>query len=282
MKVIILSLILAGNLNCMLEDSLRDTGSQESLEQSVSDVGDEDECVALVSALHQNYADVDTVRNIVAGMAINNGEYDGLLLEFSDKHECSNVVKELIGAGAKINCRDESRNTPLILATSNGCAETALALIGGSKDKAEAKRYVNLCNDNGTTALMRAAEYNVDSWCDTSHPYGGAAGAGVAVVKSLLEVGTDRKIQNKYGKTALMYAAQAGNVEIVKVLLNPYKGAGVNLKTPKDPKRLWDKPKSALDYARDGAGYKKNKLNKGRYEEIITLISEAISKHKTK
>lgn len=92
-----------------------------------------------------------------------------------------------------------------------------------------------------------------------------AAAAGlVEVVKELLERGADINVKSKEGQTALMLAADFGQVEAVRVLLA--KGADLKAKDQDE----W----TALQYATmrvDGSADERKKT----YEEIVRLLKEA-------
>ena len=92
-----------------------------------------------------------------------------------------------------------------------------------------------------------------------------AAAAGlVEVVKEMLERGADINIKSKEGQTALMLAADFGQVEAVRLLIA--KGADLKAKDQDE----W----TALQYATmrvDGSADEKKKT----YQEIVRLLKEA-------
>lgn len=119
--------------------------------------------------------------------------------------QATKIVALLLDADARIECRDNSENTPLILAADKGYTELVRELI-----RRGANRYAE--NADGQTALMRAAF--------GSHETLRALLDGYA--KSEL----DRK--SKSGNTALMEASSHGCTDCVALLLE--KGAGVQLR----------------------------------------------------
>ena len=149
-------------------------------------------------------------------------------------------------AGADLNLLDDEDQTPLMVAAEwNDVGKTKLLLEAGAD--------VNAKNCYGETALMKAAEENVD------------------IVKLLLEAGADVNVRNSRGETVLMKAARSDDVNIVKLLIEA--GAAIDaqdneLKTalmkvhqhsinytkvlPESEADIEDiKEKTAMDYAAD-------------------------------
>jgi ankyrin repeat protein/thiol-disulfide isomerase/thioredoxin len=104
-------------------------------------------------------------------------------------------VKALIHDGAKVDGRDDSLRTPLILAASTGNVAIVQALLKAGAD-------VNARNIGGSTALM------------------GAAWAGdVPLVRILLDAKAQVNSTNDMGRTALHLAARGGKTEVMEPLL---------------------------------------------------------------
>lgn len=120
-------------------------------------------------------------------------------------------IKELLGKGADINCRECNGQTPLIVTVSKlSTSIKALKLLissGASLDAADNK---------GNTALIYAAEKN-----------------NVGAMNELIDAGCNMDIQNKNGETALYVAAFNGSYEACRHLLS----AGANLETTAKYKR---------------------------------------------
>jgi hypothetical protein len=81
--------------------------------------------------------------------------------------------------GSDLNEKDVYGSTPLIIATTFGKTEIALALIEAGAD-------LNIKNNDGSTALITAAFF-----CRTE------------IVKDLLDKGADKNLKNNYGSNAL-------------------------------------------------------------------------------
>jgi ankyrin repeat protein len=106
----------------------------------------------------------------------------------------ADLIPLLLAAGADINSRDESGQTPLMFAAIRG--------LEGAWEMQTKKEYP-----------LRPGRPKTD-W--------------PRVVETLAKAGADLNLQTKDGITALMAAAARGNVEICRVLVDS--GADVNLK----------------------------------------------------
>ncbi len=112
------------------------------------------------------------------------------------------LVQLLLGAGAKLNARNEYGQTALMHLGANATPELIRLLVGaGAK--------LNFTDKDGDTALM-----NIARW--------GKAEA----LRALVEAGAKVNERNHNGDTALMLAAAEAELDNVKVLLNA--GADVN------------------------------------------------------
>ena len=101
-------------------------------------------------------------------------------------------VKELIAAGVDVNIGCECHgNSALMTATRSGHPFCLIELIRAGADDHQ--------NKTGSTALMLVS----DSGC----------------LEELMEAGADVNINDDYKFTPLIYAAEKGNVEIVKMLI---------------------------------------------------------------
>jgi len=124
----------------------------------------------------------------------------------------SDKVAALIHEGAKVDARDDSLSTPLILASSTGAVQVAQTLLKAGAD-------VNATNANGSTALMDAA------------------GIGCApLVRILLDAKAQVNLRNDLGRTALHRAAREGKIPIMELLL----AAGADQLAQSDIGRAFD------------------------------------------
>ena len=105
------------------------------------------------------------------------------------------AIKSLIEKGAKIDARDGSGATALLVATHANKVEAARALIAAGAD-------VN-------------AKDNIE---DSPYLYAGARGH-LDILKLTLAHGADLKSINRYGGTALIPACERGHVETVDTLI---------------------------------------------------------------
>jgi ankyrin repeat protein len=150
-------------------------------------------------------------------------------------------VRKLLAAGADCNERDGDGATALMLAAHAGDLGMVKTLIDAGAD-------VNAKDERGWGALMKAA-YNadldrgfadvaqalVDAGADVEAPIGYgvrplmlAAGYGeTAVVETLLHAGADVLARNDGGLTALMMVKQKHYVDVINLLHEAEREAGV-------------------------------------------------------
>jgi ankyrin repeat protein len=151
------------------------------------------------------------------------------------------AVRGLLSAGADVNLRDSEGSTLLMLAAHSGNLAMVSALL-------EAGTEVNACDERGWSALMKAA-YNadldrgfadvvqalIDAGADVEMPIGYgirplmlASGYGeTAVVETLLKAGADVTARNEGGLTALMMVKQKHYVDVINMLHEAERDAGV-------------------------------------------------------
>lgn len=141
---------------------------------------------------------------------------------------------------ADLNLRDESGNTPLIQAAFYLQAPQLAPFLERGAD-------VNAANTAGLTALMKAVSdvEKIRLLLKRGAKVNGVSGAGntaliiacfefgaAPVVRELLKAGGDVRAANKRGANALMAAAEAGDVDVLRLLLDH--GADPNSKaTPR-------------------------------------------------
>ena len=185
-----------------------------------------------LTALHQAAArgNLDMVKELVqAGAEVNAITKDGRTpLFYAASRGKASTVSYLLDKKAEINLADEKGVTPLILAAGSGNAalvkfmvvnkkanfaatakDGTTALIAGAKNPeivkflAEKMPNVNGVNPDGNTVLHLCAET-----------------ADEETVRKLLYYGAKEDLPNKKGETPILLAARAGNVDMVKRLLN--------------------------------------------------------------
>ena len=105
------------------------------------------------------------------------------------------AVLSLLAAGAKINATDERGRTAVIAATHANQVETVRALITAGAD-------INIR----------------DNRLDNPFLYASAEGL-FEIVQLTIEANADTRLTNRFGRTALIPAAERGHVEIVRELL---------------------------------------------------------------
>lgn len=150
-------------------------------------------------------------------------------------------ARRMLAAGADVNSRDAEGATLLMLASHAGNLAMVMALI-------DAGAEVNESDERGWTALMKAA-YNaeldrgfadvaqalIDAGANVEAPisYGIrplmlAAGYGeTAVAETLLKAGADVLARNDGGLTALMMVKQKHYVDVINLLHEAERDAGV-------------------------------------------------------
>jgi ankyrin repeat protein len=127
------------------------------------------------------------------------------------------IIETLLYFGAKVNVRDEERQTPLMNLDEDANAELVRLLV-----KHGAK--VNSIDEEGNTALIHTVEY-----------------AKPEVLQELISNGARINVRNKEGETALTLAAYEDDLEKVRILL--LAGADVDLKN-EDGESAWDQTDS--------------------------------------
>lgn len=185
-----------------------------------------------LTALHQAAArgNLDMVKELVqAGAEVNAVTKDGRTpIFYAAERGKASTVSYLLDKKAEINLADEKGVTPLILAARCGNAalvkflvvnkkanfaatakDGTTALIAGAKTPeivkflAEKMPNVNGVDPDGNTVLHLCAET-----------------ADEETVRKLLYYGAKEDLPNKKGETPILLAARAGNVDMVKRLLN--------------------------------------------------------------
>lgn len=176
-----------------------DLEAVEQLAFSTADVNVRDKGTNMTALEHAvengNLEIVHTL--LIAGARVNlKNESGRTALMLLRENATDKLVRELLSAGAKVNARDKSGSTSLMNAASfSNFAAVKQLLENGAK--------VDLKDEDGKTALMYAA--------DNSDP---------RIAKLLIDVGAAVNAKDEDGKTALMIAAYEGDPETVKLLLS--------------------------------------------------------------
>ena len=146
---------------------------------------------------------------LVAGADSNSRDGEGATMLMLASHACNlHMVLALIEAGAEVNASDERGWTPLMKAAYNpelnrGFADVVQALI-------DAAANVEMPISYGIRPLMLAAGYGE-----------------TAVVEALLKAGADVMARNEGGLTALMMVKQKHYVDVINLLHEAERDAGV-------------------------------------------------------
>lgn len=149
--------------------------------------------------------DLEAFTELIAGRDVNkrDKQSETTALEHAVKNGNREMLQLLVAAGAKVNEKNSSGETVLMMFDDDATSDLIWDLINSGAD-------VNLKDDNGNTALMRAA--SVDN---------------LEAVKALIEAGAKLNDRCKPGLTALMQAASGGYVNIVRALV--IAGADINV-----------------------------------------------------
>jgi hypothetical protein len=141
--------------------------------------------------------DLEALTALIAGTDVNlrDKRSHTTALEHAVKNANREMVQLLLSSGAKVNAKNSSNETALMMFDDDATSDLLWDLINaGAK--------VNLKDDFGNTALMQAAASN-----------------NLEALKALIDAGAEVNIKNKQGRTALMFAASEGNVNIVRALV---------------------------------------------------------------
>ncbi len=151
----------------------------------------------------------------------------------------------LLTAGANVNCRDETGDTPLIIAVFNQDPKIVQALINRGAN-------VHFRSDiHNITALAKASGYPRRAGIQETHQ--------IQIVRILLKAGANPNVRTDEGYTPIMMASGWGNTPIVMELLAA--GADISLKNRKG--------KTALQIATSKTDYVESRPYKAETAKII-------------
>ncbi|HLA10111.1 MAG TPA: ankyrin repeat domain-containing protein [Pyrinomonadaceae bacterium] len=148
--------------------------------------------------------ELEEVSNLIAGREVNLRDKVSrtTALEHAVLNANREMVQLLLSAGAKVDAKNESGETVLMMLDADATTDLVWDLINAGAD-------VNAKDNGDNTPLIEAA-----------------SGSNVEVLKTLLEAGAKVNATNKQKQTALMMAASEGMVNNVRLLL--LSGAEVN------------------------------------------------------
>ena len=141
-------------------------------------------------------------------------EKDTAIMKACRNCNAINVVSFLLENGANINDKDTINQTPLIIASQNGCKDIVLALLGAGAN-------IHHRNDQGENALISAAQ---EGHIDT--------------VKLLLDAGADVNQSNADGETALDLAIRLRQKkDVIDLLREKSQAEGIKKRKKKSMKK---------------------------------------------
>ncbi len=191
----------------------------------------------LISKYHANVEAIDGYRQKTALMK-------------AAKHGHMGTIDMLIECGAKVEAIDNHKMTALMKAAENGQTHTIDMLI--SKYNAN----FDAIDDNKMTVLMHIVR---NGYKDTVYMFMSKYRAKVEAIINA---------KNDYGRTALMYAAENGNIDIANMLIS----------CNADVTAIDDNGKTALMYMYDYIVDTLNKLSSESLSEKITPIRIQVDK----
>jgi ankyrin repeat protein len=157
------------------------------------------------------------------------------------KNDDPTTVKALITAGADVNAKDKSGETPLHIAAVRGYNEITSLLINEGANINTRNKYgltplhaAAWSDHKETVELLIANGANINAKdADGVTPLHVSALSGAEkTITLLIDKGADINARNKDGMTPLHAAALTGQKEVVELLIN--KGADINAKNKKD------------------------------------------------
>ena len=160
-------------------------------------------------------------------------------------------IRDALQSGDKINARDETGWTPLMVASVSVQPEAVALLLDSGAE-------VNQTDDHGNTALIGASavRFNLNK-----EPQ---------ILQTLLTRGALPEAVNDAGESALMWAARAGNPEAIDILLK--RGA--------DPRRTDRLGNDALFYLK--RAHQNSTSGIGEYDRAEAILEQALKQDRRK
>jgi hypothetical protein len=187
---------------------------------------------------------LETLTSLIAGVDVNRRDKrsNTTALEHAVKNANREMVQLLLSSGAKVNAKNGSGETVLMMLDADATSDLVWDLLNAGAD-------VNLKDDDGNTALMRIAPIN-----------------NLEALKALIDAGAEVNARNKQGLTALMLSASEGVVNAVRALVL----AGADITA------IDDDDKSALDLAAENDHHPVVRFlkSKGAFETLAKLEKE--------
>ncbi|MBX9735555.1 MAG: ankyrin repeat domain-containing protein [Phycisphaerales bacterium] len=186
------------------------------------------------------FGNADAVKLLLDRAAnVNASAADGrTALMYAAMGDESAVVKKLIDAKANVNARAEDGWTALMLASARGSAETVRALLAAGADVNQRNRWrltpLMVAARGGDLEKVKALLASGASVDDTDADGNSALNSAVqgsdnsAIITLLLSSGSKPNVADVEGVTPLMRAAERGNADLARALLE--RGADASLK----------------------------------------------------
>ena len=154
-----------------------------------------------------------------------------------------------IESGGDINAEDETGWTALMMAAIEGQTDAVSVLLNHGAQ-------VRATDENGDNVLIGAAANPI---------FYGKPEQQVAVVQQLLAAGANVKQTNSEGETALMWAAKAGNPEVVQVLLD----AGA------DPNQRDRSGHNPAYHVQQWLSMRPDDTRRSRYQQTVSILQRS-------
>lgn len=184
------------------------------------------------------------------------------------KSGCTDLIANLLAAGAAVEARDRFANTPLVLAAAAGQNEAIELLLDAGaridhRNLSGSSPLLRAAMDNrrrtAVLLLQRGADPNLGNGKKLTALHAAAYNGNDRLVKALLEHGAEPDAVDASGKSPAIYAAARGYFEVVDQLIE----AGV------DPARRYGNDLTLLMWA---AGHSNDTPRKDGAETVRRLL----------